>query len=528
MSTEGAGALWLLAKLRVRARCRGFLRSLRRPRRVILVLFFALVAGFLIFARTGGKGGVPGEFFGVFLLFFVVATVVGTVGNGAITFTPAEVHFFFPAPIGTRALICSHLVSGALKSASGALVFSLFIPPRDAPFLQVLFGYVTFFMTLVALGAVVDLRCLGLSRSARRRLALSTCLGLALLAGGVVYATWRIDGVVSPALVRHLGLPAAPFVVLIGSDDGGAVLLDALLLWGLIAALVCEALRFKGDIREAAMATGARLRARLKRSGMAGPPVSALPARTRGQVLPMPPRLGGAGVHLWRQLTTLIRQRRSFGMLIFACAVFAGTFTLMTPAEFGGEFLAVMVLAIVATAGPFYVQCDFRSDHEALAWLKSLPTGATALAAGQMLASVVVLYVIQLLLGGWVILVAPPERRLLWAGVLLALPAVDLLQLCVENGAWLLYPHKLNPAHGTPGLVDIARMYALVMAKMLVMVLALATALVPAVLVHVALERPVVTGLVGLLSLHAAALAHVWIVGRIFIAVDPGRDLADH
>ena len=112
--------------------------------------------------------------------------------------------------------------------------------------------------------------------------------------------------------------------------------------------------------------------------------------------------------------------------------------------------------------------------------------------------------------------------------MLLALPAVDLLQLCVENGAWLLYPHKLNPAHGTPGLVDIARMYALVMAKMLVMVLALATALVPAVLVHVVLERPVVTGLVGLLSLHAAALAHVWIVGRIFIAVDPGRDLADH
>lgn len=530
---EGSRALLLLMRLRSRARLRGLIASLRRPRRLVLLLLLAAMIALVIAGQVAGGGAGHSGFEGqnaarmlaLLLTFLMLTTAVGALSQGVIVFDPAEAQFLFPAPVGTRALLASHVVVALMRSLSGSLVFSIFLRPWDVSFLQASSGYFLYFTTLVLLGLNLDMASMHLPPARRRHR--GRLVGLvALLAGTSLLAAdvLKADGF-RPELLDRIGLPAHPWVAMLAADTREAYLSSLGWCLLIIVLLALRPLSFHGNLRESAGRTSEVVRRRLVRLSR-GDLERDGPRRTRGWLLPMLPRWGGAGVHAWRQLSSLSRRRKSFALLV-TLSVFSGVGVGLHSFREMPELMAGMMLGVLALAGPLYVQCDFRSDFDSLAWLRSMPSPPTALAAGQLLASTLVIFGFQLVLGSWVFLVVEPKALPLWGLVFASLPLVDLLQLCVENGVFLLYPHRLDASRGPPGALQLARMYALMLLKMLLLLASVLLVALPAWVVAVPLGQPVLGACLGWLLLLSECVLLVWVVGRLFVRVDPGRDLAD-
>ena len=525
---EGAGALRLLLMMRLKARLRRSAASLRSPKRILLTLFVISFAGLVAVSqnREGStallSGGSGSLLLPLFVSFFLLATIIGAAANGVLSFSPAEIHFLFPGPLGTRTLLASHLVVGTLKSVSAAVVCALFLRPGGASFLRTIGSYQLLFTLLILASLVMDLAWIGLARRVRRRRSILVVCVLVVVGALAVCATWILDGRLGPETFRCLGWPGMPFVVVLTASELREVLAHLGILATLCTLLFLRVIFFKGNIREAADQTSERVQKMLARI-QSGTFMLDKPAQvTRGVILPMLPRLGGAGVHAWRQLSVLIRQRRSYLLLTLMC-VFAGGASYLGPYDGGAEVSAMIMVFLAAVAGPMYVQCDFRSDYENLIYLRSLPTRPMALAAGQMLASCIVLCLLQLLLGSWVVFVAAPDRRVIWLGIYLCLPILNMIQLCVENGAYLLFPVSLQPAKGPPGIFEFGRMYVLMITKLLVLGTVVAVAGIPGLLVWKGLGLPVVGAILSLVLALAEALALVYLVGRIFARSNQNR-----
>ena len=528
---EGSAALKRLMLLRVRARARSLGSSLKQPKRLLLLVFLGALLSLIILGQSNSSAE-HGAFAGanatrmvsLLLTFFFVTTTATAMSNGVIAFSAAEMQFYFPGPIGTRALVGCHLVTSMFKSLSASAVFSLFLRPWDTPYLQAVGAYLVLFLALVLLGVNVDLTLLDTPRARRKRMARGfVVLVFVGVASALLTQMLSNDMQFRPEMLDTLGFPTLPFVGLLTAESLNAVGPSLSMCLGIIALLAVKPLAFRGNIRESSMHSSEQVQKQLKRlaKGNLGQDAA---HKTGGRVLPMLPRWGGAGVHVWRQLSSLSRRRKSYALLlVFALLTGIGvgikTFDQMP------SLMAGMMVGMLTFAGPLYVQCDFRSDYDSLAYLRSLPSPPSALAAGQVLASALVIYAFQLLLGTWIFAFLEPGQYALWIGVFLTLPLFNLLQLCVENGAFLLYPVRLDYTRGPPGAVQIGRMYALMLVKFLTLGVAVLCSVLPGWAVAHWLGLPMlgVALSFGLLLLEVALL--IWLLGRIFVRVDPGRDL---
>jgi hypothetical protein len=524
---EGLGSLVLLARLSLRGRVRHLWRSLRQPKRLALVIVgFGLVALFM-FAQTQGGGnpifaGDQSAFvLPVFLSFFFASTTISAMANGTLVFTPPEVQFLFPAPIGTRALLLSRIASSSFKSASAAVIFTLFLRPAGVPAWRTLLGYLLVFETLVLLSIAVDLVYLGAPCKIRRRHAMGWTLTLLVAVGCSLLIARQMAGAWSTDVFGTVGFLARPWAGVLTAIEPAA---DLAICFGVLIVLLWRILGFARPIREQAGATSEFMQEKLKRMSK-GFVIPDRPRReTSGKLLPLLPHWGGAGPHIWRQLSVLRRKGLAYGMLIAFTVLIGGVITFVGPG-FRPSAGAGAMLGMLLITGPMYVTCDFRSDYDNLAWLRSLPSSSTALAAGQILASALVLYGLQLLLTAWIVVVAPAEQRLWWVVALVLLPFLNILQLCVENGAYLLYPFRLDYTRGPPGAVEMARMYALMLAKLVALLLALTMAALPGLGVGWFLKSPEAGMAVSALALVLETCLMVTLVGRLFLRVDPSRDL---
>ncbi len=539
---EGLGALWWLTRVRLRAGVRRRLHQMRSPKRALLTVLGVAFFGLAIAAQVAARDArVSTDFVpllaGAFLVAFPCLMAWQATRQGVIHFKPEEIQFLFPAPITTRALVVMNVLNRLGRVLGLSLAISFFARPVGVGYLQAALCYSLLLSTASVMQIWIDVRLIGLPAEVRRRR--SNWLGLLLLLGiaASIFAAWHADDrVVSPQILRYFVAPAAPFVAILTgrtplAHPGALAALSAVL-----ALLVFAATRVRVDIREAAHATSARMQrklSRLAKGSLAGAPR----ASTSGRLLPMPPHLGGAGPHIWRQLTALSRSKRPFvSIIIFAIYMAVvlfftrgGEHDAVTLARFG----AIIGLGMVTMTGPMYIQADFRSDYDLLPWLRTLPTPPGWLAAGQLLGSVLVMFALQLLLGGWILFVVPASEIPRWLGALAVLPAFDLILLSVWNGAFLLYPVRMTNPGKMMGFGQAMRMYLVFFVVMLVVLAAVAVAAVMGLAAGwiaraasgQALAGYVAGGIVGYAALVAVAAVCVWLVGRIFIRVDPSRDL---
>lgn len=531
-TSSGRTALSTLRGMQRRAWVRHVVATIKRPRNVALLLFGAalvalvVVPQFLVDGRSGAFAGESGAaLVGTFLVALTTLTLVAGLRNGALHFKPPEMHFLLPAPLTSRDLVEHHLVVASIRAALSVVFFALFMRPGDASIGRVFGAYAAAFVVMTLLQTRVDLAHSQLVPSVRRARGRNWAIVATLLAAVVVGATWLADGrELSAATVRWLALPAWPVTALmtgtLSEALAGAGLLAAVSVW-----LWRGALRSPPDVREGVLRMGEQVAKVVDRARRGRYALDGKREHARSSSLGRIPRLGGAGVFAWRQLVSLRRARGAFGMLLYMTTVGAvGAAFVADERRFAA--IAAAAFAVLTTAGPMYVRCDFREDSELFPYLRSLPASPTTLAWGQMLPSALVIAAMQWVFCGWATFLAPPAW---WPAILLALvfvPLVNLWQLCVWNAGHLVAPANIIDESGTPSATQLARTGLVMFVLMLVIGITSIPAVVGGAGAWLAATElfgasapvaaiPTVLGAGAVLATEVAVL--VWFVGRLFL-----------
>ena len=544
------------------------LRRLANLRYALAMLVGVGYFYFIFFQR--GSGGTPpagtlstpGVERIVSLAFALLVAKWWLVGapKGAITFTPAEIHFLFPAPVSRRGLILFHLLRAQIASFFSAMIFIVLLR-RDSTGAMVWLRWLSFwlmFSTLhlhqVAASLVRKSATEQGSAGARRNIIPIAVfsIGLAILAwtlyesAGLLRAAWD-QGAFLVTFDHVLRQPAAaavllPFRVLLGPafiqdpSDWLRVFAPALALmlahfpWVLRSDTAFE----EGSI-EAAAKRASWVSARRDRRLA---PVSSAKGIKRTS-LPLSPTGHPAVAIAWKNVVAYLRQFRVTTFVIIGVSVMA-FYLIMQNDEERGRFvlalIAFMFLVAMIILGPLWTRNDLRLDMPQLTLLRSYPLSGRALVAAEIGGATVVLSGMQYLLLAILLLTIvgtdfgpDPEMRLaLTSAAVILLPPLNALALSIHNAAALLFPAWVSLGPDRPGgVAAMGQNLLTIFGTLLVLaLLLLAPAAAGGVPAYLWLERagpwvitagalPAAIVMVGELMLIAA-----WL-GKVFEGLDP-------
>lgn len=461
-------------------RARQLLRKVRSPRYLIAVLVGIAYLGLVFFGQrqqTAGPDVLPViQVLGTSFTLLLVAKwwIFGT-DRTALAFTPAEIQFFFPAPVSRQALLGFKLVRAQLPILLNVLIWVVILhrgrnSPLPTPIYALGLWTVIMLVMLHRLGvaltrdSVTDHGVSGLRRH-WIGLALGGLLALVVVYAGMNLTAMRAldpDGnlllqlrdVLDTAPLRWLMLPfQLPFAMLNSADLvtwlGRFALL--LLLIGLHLVWVLRADRAFEEAAIAASARRAEILDRWRRQGMGAATVAGAQRRS----LPLRPIGSPIGAIVWKNLTRLLRTSSSFALvLLLTIAVVAAGFAAWWGAEFPEAMdtisgLSSAWLLVLSLFGPQWIRNDLRSDLEQLDQLRTWPLSGGMIVTAEVLSSAIALTIIQLLLATVALSALvqhnvsniPLHQLLVLAPVtLLALAAINLLALGFQNAAAVLYP----------------------------------------------------------------------------------------
>jgi hypothetical protein len=482
-------ALLKLIVLHNRAMLRRALRGLRTARGAVFVALSAVLLVTWLTSKSLGAAS-PGAgdaetirtFFPMWLWSICVLNLLTSAGERAIAFTPPEVDFLFPGPFTRRQLLGYKLLKSAAGAAVTATLFSIlflrYVQSWSAGWVGI-FGSLLFLqlfsMALVLVGetlielvhararvvaiaavvVVTALSILPVLRAGRGRSLgeLGIAWGATSL-GAAILAPFQVFGHIVGA--RHLAPDALPWLL------AAALVLGAL-------ALVIIGLDARG--LEAAARAGERLHERMERIRRGG--VISRPGPRAGRLrLPLPPRLGGAGPIVWRQLTSAVRQSRAVMMLLLLLCVALGPVLYAAGATGEGDTVALMI-SIVFSMNTLFANAlrfDFRGDLGHFEVLKGLPVRPVAIVVAQLTAPTLVLTMCQvaLLIGAGVFLRI--DAGMLLAAALIMAP-LNALVFAIENLLFLWFPAQIWAA--SPGDVQgSARRMTIFLAKAMILLVA--------------------------------------------------------
>ena len=556
---SAAGALAYLLRRSFRNRLARQVRRLRSPMAAIGLLLGLAYLGF-VFGNPAGRvafsgrpfGGAGVELAATLLLVFIGRWWLFGAERQALAFTPAEVHFLFPAPLRRRTIVAYRLartqVVLLINAAIWTWVFQGTGTPAWARFTAfwLLFGTLHMHMlgaSLVRAGmlehgtagarrhsvAVVILAAvlvaLGWSMAAQAEaiasaegmLATLRAVGSALQSGPANVALAPLRFLLQPALAGTLidwayGMPLALLVFAIH------------LAWVLNADVAFEEAAVEASERHAR-----RLDAWRQGRSLNDTPRGAV--RTR---LALTPNGHPAVAILWKNIIAMMRSIRGAGVarvavIVLSIVVFSA---LNSKREFV-EMLGVMLgtwAGFLVLAGPVWVRYDFRRDLARLDSLRVLPLSGTAVAAAEVAGSAFAITALQfamLALGGATLTVggmpvpAPPT----WIVVLFLIAAfpLNLIVVGVHNVYSLTSPDAGRRAVGRPAGIEAFGVHLVVM---LLSLLTLVVALImPALLggatryALAGLTMGIATGAAAVIGV-AALCAEAWLVivwvGRVF------------
>ncbi|MBN2476543.1 MAG: hypothetical protein JXB62_18155 [Pirellulales bacterium] len=472
------------------------------------------------------------------LLAMCLLNVVTSANEKSMHFTPAEVDFLFSGPFTRRELLAYKLSGSAAAAVLVALMLSAVFLRHSTFWIAALVGY----LTMIVFIQLFSMALLLLSQTAAehaytrvRRLVLLVALTLAAVAGWHVFSAGSEKGFLEFARQLHQSpgfWVLAPLEVF-GRTLAAEHLVPDLLVWGTLAVAVDAALLvlvMKLDVNyiETAMAVSAKLYERTQRARRGGVAWAAAAGRPRWHLPPFP-RLGGAGLIARRQLIGAGRTAKGLVFLLIIMAIAAGPMLMTlgrqgetTP---GASLLApvignlVFLTVILARMLPF----DFRGDVDHLDWLKSLPLGCRATAAGQLVAPALMMTLIHVLILGGVACLVPNLRA--YALLVMAFaPVFNWLLFGLENLLFLLFPSRMAAA-GPGDLQFVGRMMLEMLAKILILAACGGLAAGLGMLAYVIFgDSATAAGLTAWLTLGAIAVSMVpcvaWAYRRFDVSTD--------
>jgi len=509
-----------LTVVSIRNRFVTMVKQIRNPRYAIALVIGGVYIWFFLFNRTEmprGRSGGPFASVEVELLaavgLFVLFMRWWLFGNdrSALAFTPAEIQFFFPAPVTRRALIQFKLLRGQLAIIFNAMLWVLIFGRSESELPPVLravsiWALFTIFM-LHRLGATIVRTATAKHGKAGAK---RNIIALALFGAATVGLMWTAVeaypivrnvsgmGAIIRTLAEVLQQPVpdallAPFRILLAPTFAQTssewmkafptVLLIALLhyVW-----VIRTELAFEDAAVEASAQRARRIEAmRARRSGGVKP----VRAGNRSWI-PLAPLGHPAVAILWKNVLAFTRSSGR-GAVAIPFAIVLSAIVLITVSS--GEVALATVIGTVALAmaafsvlvGPRFVRLDLRQDLMHLRLLRTYPIEGSALVAAEVAGSTLVLTVTQMLLliFAHVVLLAQPaigvDAAIRWAILFIApaaLLVINAASVTIQNGAALLFPAWVKIGTAKSGGVEVLGQSIL---TMLASLIALALALLP-------------------------------------------------
>ncbi|MDZ4860753.1 MAG: putative ABC exporter domain-containing protein [Candidatus Hydrogenedentes bacterium] len=460
-------ALWVLKCLEIRGWARRFLRLLKRPAGILILIcyFFmfgpAMLSG-LVMERDELR--IPAEWIargaplGLALMCLIVLLRPGM--RFSFNFKPAEIDVLFTGPYTRRHLVTYKLVG----NISGALFISLimfaaslaFIPSRLPMFLGMFLGFLFIFLFTTLYGTILQavssrIQFVGYAISGALVFAVGYSMyavfsDLASAVGMTPAPALLFDAVFNHPVVKSISLPFIPFANVMA---GGPVL--ALSTW----AAVCVAMIaleyvliiwLDADYMESAMTRSARQYEALERFKRGQVMSYRTSTRRRNWTLPSLPRWGGFGPIAWRQLLGATHNWGRVILLLYIVCVAGGLALPLTEhrEKLGNLSLPLLLgfLAYISILVTNLFRFDFRSEIDTMDSLKTLPVSAATVSLAQITAPVVLMCSIYLAFGlGVAIAVRRPEIVLI---VAVLAPSFAALLMAVENLTFLIWPARLG------------------------------------------------------------------------------------
>jgi ABC-2 type transport system permease protein len=454
-------ALFKLIALSFKSIFRRAFRNARTIKGAFLIFFTALTIFMMIgpslFAALTlrHRPGMP-QFTGwlepylpLMLLGGCLFIIFGPASETAISFTPAEIDFLFPAPFERRELLIYKVAKLLLGSVSLLLYLNTWLAALVGVFLTLTFTQLLA-MSVALVGQIVAEHAY---TRARKIILLSVG---AMVAAGLVQMLWQMPGQSLAELAWKFRTTAAGQVVLAPFEVFSHAILarnffPGLVGWGAAATAIDAALlflivRLDADYLEGAASISQKLYEKMQRARKGGGfalPTSKNAARLR---IPKLPWLAGAGPVAWRQLLLAMRTSRLVIVIAGGTALILFGMALFMPAERhgSGSLIPTIGLSLIGYLTFFFTMqlpWAFRGDIDHIDSLKTLPVAPLALAVGELAGGVVVLAAIQLIVLA-ALIAARGNLALITTAAAFIVP-FDILMLGVSNALFLVYPVRL-------------------------------------------------------------------------------------
>ena len=461
-------------------RIRGLRHRFRSPRYAFAMLLGMAYLGLVFLGQRRGTGGAlpaPAVAMGgaIFLIVLVLKWWIFGADRNALAFSPAEIHFFFPAPVSRASLLVYKVVRAQPLLLVNVLVWTFLLhhgdsSPVGTPFYGLslwLFFNILFLHRLgVALtrDSASDHGLPGLRRN----------LPAFVVVVGVAAAAWLsyerlpagswgqgVDGILgglkATLETAPLRIVAWPFRIPVAPLEAPTItawlhaMVSALALLTLHLAWVIRADRAFG---EAALDASARHAERLERWRRQGASATLPPRRTRFWIRLAPTGHPIAAI-VWKNATRLARTLSPAFLWMIALVGIGGVGLGWLRGQDDPDVLRLLGtvaftwVIVLALLGPQWVRIDLRGELEYLSVLRTWPLSGLAIMWGQVLSSAIVLTTLQLLLGAFALqglwsdatgLLSAEQIAALLLPAALIFAALNIVSLSIQNAAALLYP----------------------------------------------------------------------------------------
>ena len=563
------GALAYLTTRSVANRLTGQVARLRSPRYMLALLLGLGWLGFVVWQQrrpvpstvASGTWVDPGG--AVLVLALVVWAWVSGGDGRALTFSPAEVTFLFPAPMPRRSLVHYKLFRTQLLVLLNVVIWTL-VTGRSRSGLPPALRSVAIWTLITTLSlhrlgaALVRTSLAEHGRFGLRHRLLS--VGAVIAAGGtlawgardavpqIVSAAHQSGPAFRDAVSRALsqgplGVVVWPFRAMVrplaarGPADWRLAMLPAL---GILLLHYLWVLRSDTAFEEAAAeASLARARRRETRRS-AGALAQAGGRAVAPALFPLPPTGWPATALFWKNMTAVLRRRRARNIGLGLAG--AGALLAATSGDPGGlaqmgGALTLTWLGFALLLGPQWIRNDLRGDLAHADLLRSYPLPGWSIVASETAASAVTLTLLQLGLALLAYLaylrdttleVGPDIRLSLLVAAALLLPPINFMAMLLHNGAAVLFPGWVRIGTAASGVEALGQRLLSTTAFLVLLCVMLAAPLAASILAFQSLDSvtgdwafgPAFLAALAVLALEGALLLRQ--LGRALERMDPG------
>ncbi|MFO0980150.1 MAG: putative ABC exporter domain-containing protein [Planctomycetota bacterium] len=537
---KGPRAAWRQVRRRFRG-VKGILLLIA----TLLILALMIVPQFLSQAQLRQHGAPPDvdDALRRYASPAMLLLILITTSKGTLYFKPAEIQFLFPAPVSRRQLLLFHVLTRLRVHVLSAIWMSIFLAPRAHCFYAVpvaVFLFLAFLQLTTQAGGLL-LAALD-ERVAKqvRRLYLPAVLGLVAVLLVAMRAQLREADLATVAraladspMVQALAWITRPFLEAFLARSVADLALWSCVSLAILVVIFGALMLVDVAYTEDALAQAKRVQQALKRMRTGGAFTATGPGKSRLRV-PALPRWHGAGPLAWRQLQEIARNlggvlRIGLIMAIWIAAPLIGRGAQGAHSPEGFEFIWVP-LGLVVVMTPLLsanITFDFRRDLDRMAFLKSLPLSAAAIAAGQILPMVVLFSLWEVVGVTAIACISGTVPAQLALALVLLIPALNWVVMALDNLIFLLLPYR--PPTRDPGrLPFMGRIMVVMFVKMISLFLLGGLALLAGYLTwHFLSPSFLLCGTMAALLFTSASWPLTCAVGAAFRSFDVSKDVPD-